>query len=358
MKVRRRRLILGLLAVIGGFIALGGGLAVHELTTRSSTRSAALQPTHSSSEVSPTLSGTSPEATTTPTPDAGALASTPPTAGGTSPQMPGSMTYDAARRAILLVNQDGGSVTTWAWNGSRWMVALHNSPISADVDIAYDPAIGKTVAVDRTKTAAWDGSTWIDLHVTVMPPYSMAGRYVVFDGGRNQLLLLQGDPIQTWALDGTTWKMLNATGPSWRYGAGVAYNPLNAKSPQVWLTGGARAESEPLSETWSWAGHGWTKLVMITAPPAGTAQLVFNAGSKTMIAMSTWKGSSSFWSWSDAGGWAAIASDQIPPAVNDQMVYDDARGEIVLFHGIFPGMGSDQGDSQTWAFIHDKWQRR
>jgi hypothetical protein len=85
----------------------------------------------------------------------------------------------------------------------------------------------------------------------------------------------------TWEWDGTTWTRHMITGPSARFGHGMAYDSARAVTV---LCGGVAGETD----TWEWDGATWTQR-MIIGPSIvdGELSMSYDSDRKVMVLMTT-----------------------------------------------------------------------
>lgn len=211
-----------------------------------------------------------------------------------------AMAYDAARGEVVLFGGIGDQHDTWVWNGVDWTQKnpLHNPPGRYAHAMAYDAGRGEVVLFGgqdgisnvRNDTWIWNGVDWAIQNSTAFPP-AMAGHSMTYDAARDNVVMASGWDccltLETWTWDGANWTQQNpANSPPSRYDAAVTYDPANS---QVMLFGGLGGSgSVYLSDTWTWNGTSWAQQNPANRPPVRSEHLI---------------------------------------------VYDEARGEIVLFGG-------------------------
>jgi hypothetical protein len=148
----------------------------------------------------------------------------------TSPpaRMQAAMAYDAARRQTVLFG--GGSVAgfssgkaplgdTWTWDGTAWhqSTAAGPSPREA-MGMAFDPAkkatlmfggcSGSACTTNLSDTWSWSGTAWHELAAGPQAPPSRHGHQMVYETGRDDLLVFGGAGFEdTWA-GNYTWRTL------------------------------------------------------------------------------------------------------------------------------------------------------
>jgi len=107
--------------------------------------------------------------------------------------------------------------------------------------------------------------------------------------------------------NGTVWTRVSSTGPSARFGAGIAYD---MKHGEVVLFGGVDSTNRKLNDTWLWNGERWRRAEG-TRPP--------------------------------------------PPRSEGYLAYDEKRGVVVLFGGEGAATVPTLGD--TWEWNGVGWTR-
>lgn len=141
------------------------------------------------------------------------------------------LAYDPVSRAMLAegccavqsANLVSEPSSTWRWDGSSWLaVAGADSPSDASA-IALDPNRGTLVLCNCNLVGGvipalwtWNGNRWVALAADRVPPQPQAE---VADVTHSQLLLLGfavsgaqsiPQPVETWSLSGSAWRLLDA----------------------------------------------------------------------------------------------------------------------------------------------------
>ena len=282
------------------------------------------------------------------------------------PRFESSLTYDAAHGQVVLFSGNDASNDTWLWNGTNWtraQVSAASSPSSrTNPAMVYDPALGQVVLFGGTDNSTgirlgdtwlWNGTTWTLASST--GPTGRNASAMVYDAATSQVLLFGGiDTSGTsqndlWAWNGITWTQLipsNSPGsPSARDDFGMAYD---AARSEVVLFGG-NDSSGNRNDTWLWNGSNWSQASPATVPPAREAPgMAYNAvlGQTVMFGGTT--GGTNYlndtWVWNGTnwteGTTPSGLSGRIAP--ND-MTYDAALGQVILYSGISP-------DMDTWEW--------
>lgn len=176
----------------------------------------------------------------------------------------GAMTYDAARRNVVLFGGVPmvGSVfaDTWTWDGSTWHQAnpAVSPPARTAAMMAYDERNRRTYLFGGTTvtgtpqylsdTWEWDGVTWRKVATPLAPPArTLAG--FAWDRARQRLVLAGGlapgtlDMKDVWDWDGVVWSRSEATLPEGRSGGVLV---TSAGPAGVELIGGSGANN-PIS---------------------------------------------------------------------------------------------------------------
>ncbi len=130
--------------------------------------------------------------------------STPPTA------YLGTMTYDAARGAVLFFGINQGVQTTWTWNGSNWTQRLTSTVpvIRFGGSMAYDPRSQKVIMVGEEgsfpygqsgdEVWAWNGSDWVaQIFPAGKAPYLYWAARLAYDPVDN-VLVFHDTSGETW----------------------------------------------------------------------------------------------------------------------------------------------------------------
>jgi N-acetylneuraminic acid mutarotase len=243
-----------------------------------------------------------------------------------------AMVYDTRTRKALLF---GGCVTTATFVNDTW---------------SFDPASGE----------------WAKLHPEGELPAARADHALVYDEARGKVILFGGYGVRsdqlaadTWAYDPSTnsWMDLNPAGvvPSARAGCAMVYDSRRGK---VFLFGGCELEpstylnylppSYPssdalLNDTWTYcpATNAWTKLdPRGESPPARAGHTLAYDKAGDKVYLFGGNGGSTYlddiWVYDpSANRWGQLKSEGTrPPArTGHALVYDSARGRLILFGG-------------------------
>jgi hypothetical protein len=189
---------------------------------------------------------------------------------------------------------------------------------------------------------------WVGVSGT-QPPASGA---MAYDQARRQtVLLVPGDPSQTWVFNGASrqWaQVFPPTSPSLR-NASAAYD---AATGTVVAFGSDTEVSDCISSvegvTWSWDGSTWTQLHPANAPDEcsglSSNPVAYDAarGQVVLIAGTTQQAT---WIW-DGTNWSSSISAPQPGAA---VAYDAVSKRVIAFGGTFYWHGdNDYGTTQAW----------
>jgi Dockerin type I domain len=273
----------------------------------------------------------------------------------------GANTYDEARSVVVLFGGrnyeyvNGNWVfsqlgDTWTWDGKTWTEKhpAHSPPARVWTDMAYNPAIGKTIlfggqtcsgglcSVWLNDTWAWDGNDWTQLTPATAPP-PRNSTSLTYDPALQQLVLFGGITSccpavfagDTWLFDGTNWTQATpANSPSARYGDNslMTYVPANNG---IILFGG-RDSSGQKDDTWLWDGTNWSQLTPSTSPPASFDPTIVYYPPTSTAVLYLYEGDT--WTW-NGSNWARANVVSPPPRYGSVYVYDAAIAKVVMYSG-------------------------
>ena len=154
---------------------------------------------------------------------------------------------DPANDRVLLLG-----VGVWAWDGAIWS-ELTPGTAARGRPMGFHAARGEGVQVGSS------GETWIWTEVagwteaTSVPALPDGARgEMVYDAGRETIVMFGGERAETWEWDGATWTERTPPGsPPPRTGHSLAYDEARAR---VVLHGGDQRE-----DTWEWDGVSWER---------------------------------------------------------------------------------------------------
>jgi hypothetical protein len=210
--------------------------------------------------------------------------------------------------------------------------------------------------------------TWVPLAPVGTPPVIMDGPSCVYDPVRDRLLVFGGkaqcprpcphDEVWALSLAGTpAWSLLAVTGtpPPGRYDHTAIYDPVRDR---MIVFAGIGEAYTLLNDVWALGLAGaptWAPLAASgTAPaPGGGYQSVYDpAGDRMLVSGAAQASSNPLWSLSLGSGpaWTVLVPSGTPPRDrwNSSLVYDSARGRLLLHGGAMSG-GGPQSAGETWA---------
>ena len=199
---------------------------------------------------------------------------------------------------------------------------------------------------------------WIPVTRGPQPPGNGALAYD--DARHNTVLLVPGEPSQTWIFDGATrqWSQrFPATNPA-LHGAEAAFA---ANTGRVVLFGSnANDECSPdvRGETWTWDGTNWTQLHPASAPDecSGLGPIHMADDRRhhqlVMVADAGGGGFGTTWIWNGSNWAAAPGGPEGAPIAYDQVTGRVvAYGGYLFFHGDNAFNGTQAWDGRHWQFV-------
>jgi cysteine-rich repeat protein len=241
-------------------------------------------------------------------------------------------------------------------------------PLRADHALAYNRARDRVVAFGGYRQGAladtWelDGKSWAQVLPTVSPGPryshaqsfdSTAGQVVLFGGSTSGL----GGLADTWTYSAATWAPNLAPGPlTARQRHAMAFDSTRGR---VVLFGGSNLGTT-LGDTWEYVSSAWVNANPLGSPPParfghamayhpGIARVVLFGGyddAGNVKYADTWE--------YDGTSWAPITTQDSPPHRRfHSMVYEEARGVVVLFGGY----DGSEPLTDTWEYASGNWQQ-
>lgn len=199
-------------------------------------------------------------------------------------------------------------------------------------------------------------------------PPARSHHAIAWDGARRELVVFGGSGAwapggtdETWIWDGQGWQRRNPpAAPPARSGAAMAFDPRHG---HIVLFGGWNsAQSRLFGDTWIWDGSKWSQRFPSRSPaPRASHKMVWDAARGEIVLFGGW-GSGLFndtWIW-DGSTWTARQPMSVmPPAHSDHaMAYDEARQEVVAFGGCCGGSGRLGHRNTTWVWDGRSWTER
>ncbi len=300
------------------------------------------------------------------------------------PRLDASMTYDSARREIVLF---GGYALgtafndTWVWSGATgaWTQRFpRTSPAAREgAALAFDPARSRMVLFGGLSpssffddTWVWDGTDWTQ--ITPFPrPTQRSSAAMAFDPVRSELVLYGGVAsggvmrTDTWTWDGTTWTDRSATTAGPTVPGSHAMVLDGARNELVLYAGAAAGVPSSAFETWVWTGSNrrWAQRSPATSPVARAANaLAYDSVHQRVTVVGGFLDASTVtndvWLW-DGATWTKRLPSTAPSArVGHGMAFDAARGVVTLFGGFLDSNAAvPSGETWAWSGASSSWSR-
>lgn len=280
-----------------------------------------------------------------------------------APRVSSDAVYDSIRDRIVLFGgfdeyQHLGD--TWEFDGADWhpITTVHLPAPRRSHEMAFDSNRGLVVMYGGYSSASgqmsdtweYDGQDWIKRTPAASPPL-MWQHEMEYDASRGVVVLFgSSGPFrnETWEYDGTTWRKINTPrAPSPRAQVCMAYDAVQAR---IFLFGGY--DGNNYADTWTYDGTSWTQLAPATVPVSRRAhECVFDASRNEIVMFggsnrdnlpTAYYNDTQVFTQAD---WSELEFDVVPPPRHHfTMVYDSARGRVVMAMGRNPGLLND-----TWV---------
>ena len=282
------------------------------------------------------------------------------------------MVYDEDRERVVLFGGRGSGgfeeiAETWEWDGSRWkdrsLPAADSPPRRSFFGMAYHRGRNRTVVFggfDREATSIrllgdtweWDGSEWTEWQAAGASPESRDVPAMVYDGGRDVILLFGGRNQDfrrlsgTWQWDDNGWTELEppAPVPSARSFHELAYD--TARRVVVLFGGQTDDNVVGQADTWEWDGAAWEERDPPgpRPPPTSAYGLAYDpVEATTLLFGGAGAIGAELWAWNGSWWLEQPFISEAPGAHSGHaMVWDTRRNRLVLFGGA--------GVGDTWEF--------
>ncbi|MFN0131699.1 MAG: hypothetical protein ACKVW3_04075 [Phycisphaerales bacterium] len=278
-----------------------------------------------------------------------------------------AMAYDSTRGVVVLFGGSASSTSssslsdTWEWNGSAWTLrASGGTPARTSMKMTFDSARKRTVmfggytasGANSGETWEWDGSAWTLAATT--GPLRRYAHGLTYDSHRGRTVLHGGTHYtstvyirqrDTWEWNGAAWTLVFEEGPL-RSSHALTFDSSQNRTV---LYGGSNESGFLTSETWEWDGMSWL-LAGTAGPSLSSPALAYDTIQNRTILAAGWRPQNTH----DIDTWERIGATWLKRAntgplsrSSAEMVFDAARGRLVLFGGLatlYPG-GSLAG---TW----------
>ncbi len=231
-----------------------------------------------------------------------------------------------------------------------------DAPVDAAVDANVDAALDAEPDAQPPATSGF----WEELPVT--GPSPRWGHGVAHDSARDRVVLFGGWPgpspiidSETWEWDGVRWELVAPAGAgprTWIF-FGMVYDPVReltlVHGGYTNMAADACGSVDHSSATWGWDGTEWA-LRSCEGPAARGLELAYDSARDRVVTLAGGTSSSETWEW-DGEHWALIATEGPPPRQNYALAFDPLRSRVVLFGG---SDGLVHGD--TWEWDGTAWE--
>ena len=224
---------------------------------------------------------------------------------------------------------------------------------------------------DKTWTYDSAKNAWTEMFPQVSPSLrDSASMY--FDPELGETVLYGGysrlaegaDETWTYNYGNNTWTFHNlTTKPPARYGAGIAYDPVNQRGV---LFGGRKIGQNPLSGTWEFDSltMSWTKLNITESPRARYwYSMDYDPVNKVMILFGGSEGNTPFsqetWVFDvTSNHWSQMNPASSPPSRSyHNCAYDPENGKVVMFGGTQDGYLTPYNDTWSYSYEENTWTK-
>jgi hypothetical protein len=195
-------------------------------------------------------------------------------------------------------------------------------------------------------TWAFEGTAWTLLNDGPCVTDRTAPAKIIYDTRRQSLLLLDGQPspprdlalrpLRLWRLSGTTWQLVNATGPRWTSG-GAAYDEAREVLVVPVMDG-------PDAGVWEWNGDAWRHVAAQGPGVRKSFGLAYDSLTRRVmliggLAQNPRRFLGDRWLW-DGATWTELPTDGRPapgPRSHATLLADPANSRLLYFGGTADG---------------------
>jgi hypothetical protein len=270
---------------------------------------------------------------------------------------------DAGRSVDFLINCVGATRPcpdegqTWEFVDGRW---LRVAPVSLDRDLsgtafaAYDRARQRAIFIDGEGLGVqeWDAELVAESSGFGPGPRSAPA---VADADGSGILLFGGSVLNspsqplgdTWTWDGVGWTAGSpAHAPSPRSASAMTYDERTGKTV---LFGGFDGQRQ-LTDTWEWDGSDWTQTSSAGPGDEETTLLLaaFDPDARTVVLLEFPSGT--LWTYDGTGWQPSPTPETLPDFAFGWLAFDEKRGRLVLVGQ------TDLGSlARTFVLIGNRW---
>jgi hypothetical protein len=222
-------------------------------------------------------------------------------------------------------------------------------------------------------TAVAFASSKVDAQPVSLWPAGRVGHVIAYDASRGEVVLLGGDTnaaAQTsdslWSWNGVSWRVSPPESPSWRTLPGLAFD---SRRGRLVYYGGKRKFNRreygaSLDDTWEWDGERWEMRAVNNPGPLDHHAMVYDDARGVIVLyggvnanvspnpaehrfnQATWVYDGTSWRM------AADSTAGLGARAHHAMVYDSRRRRVVLFGGT-----RGEGGGDTWEWDGTRWLR-
>jgi hypothetical protein len=284
-----------------------------------------------------------------------------------------AMAYDSARGKIVMFGGWFGQVNptdTWEYDGVNWtqVMTASSPPARFDHAMAYDSARGKVVMFGGfmfDDTWEFDGVDWTQVTTAIDPGYRLR-HAMAYDSARGKIVMFGGEFIMgsfrndTWEYDGVNWTHVttaNVMVPRGRHS--MAYDSARGKVVMFGGTSVIPGTNNFLypTDTWEYDGVDWTQVTTASGLngrnwhtmvyDSARGKIVLFGGAEPLSGIG-WANDT--WEY-DGLNWAEVTTANAPGARNGNTgAYDSARGKVVMYGGTDLSGAAAGYLTDTWEY--------
>jgi hypothetical protein len=279
--------------------------------------------------------------------------------------------HSGERRAYLL----GGSTPRdaghhffddiWSWEEDGWR---RGSPLpfprsshrvvydaGRDKMVLFGGGHGNSFAADSAFWE-WDGRAWRMAGASAHG--GMAEPGMCYDSNRSRTVLFGGWDAagqltgETWEWTGEELVRLGVPGPAARGGHAFVYDPKGRRC----LLFGGRSNDGVLADTWAWDGTAWLQLPASGPSARWVSATATDPANQRVILFGGWDGDEVLlrdtWAW-DGENWERISNEGPPARISGQLAFDG--NGVLLFGGRTRTPEGFQDLNDTWELRGRMW---
>jgi hypothetical protein len=285
--------------------------------------------------------------------------------------------FDALRGGVTCIVPPyrGGEMRAWSWNGQAWTRVATTGATNGWYNFLAAGAVSwpgrNEIAVlgylssggAQNIVSLNTQNQWTQVALGQPGLGSVGSEYdfqaPLADDPTDGVVILapiyQGGPIYTWRFDGI-WRVVATTSPTRRRSGAVATDTHRGR---LVLYGGYGGSYTVLDDLWEWDGTSWMQIPQLPGGVGGRAGAAMEydpISQRVMLfggQLPNFGYSRETWAW-DGAMWTLLSTNG-PAVINRaSMVFDEARGRMVLVNGAFYGSGI----VETFEWDGTRWELR